>query len=240
MTSHVCEHLSAAALTILRVEAIRAARRGEAAHWPAAGADSLIGRCRMGKAAPDETGSVERCITAMRNRKVLNLALTGVLIASCAGAAAAPPAAPPPIDVPPSRPARVTMTPVVVDAAGRITPVPERRTEDLPLDIDEGEATYYASKFDGRKAASGIVFRNSEPYAAHRTYPFGTVVRVTNLANDRSVVVRVIDRGPHGTSARAKRTIIDLSQSAARDLDFMRQGRTPVLVEVLEWGTGRR
>lgn len=174
----------------------------------------------------------------MRNRRVLNAALTGVLVASCAGAAAAPPA-PPPIDVPPSRPARVTLTPVSVDAAGRITPVPERRVDELPLETAEGEATYYANKFDGRRAASGIVFRNSEPYAAHRTYPFGTMVRVTNLANDRSVVVRVIDRGPHGTSARAKRTIIDLSQSVARELDFMREGRTPVRVEVLEWGPGR-
>jgi rare lipoprotein A len=65
------------------------------------------------------------------------------------------------------------------------------------------------------------------------------VVRVTNLANERSVIVRVIDRGPHGTSARAQRTIIDVSQSAAQDLDFIRAGRVPVRVEVLEWGDGR-
>jgi rare lipoprotein A len=143
-------------------------------------------------------------------------------------------------EVPPSRPVGVTLTPVVVDAHGRMTPAPERPTaEPAPLEEAEGEATYYASRFDGRRAASGIVFRNSEAYAAHRTYPFGTLVRVTSLVNDRSVVVRIVDRGPHGSSARAKGTIIDLSQSVARELDFMRAGRIPVRVEVLEWGSGR-
>jgi rare lipoprotein A len=107
------------------------------------------------------------------------------------------------------------------------------------LSTASGEATYYANKFDGRRTASGIVFRNSKPYAAHRKYPFGTVLRVTNQANQRSIVVTVVDRGPHGTSARARRTIIDLSRSAAEQLGFVSAGRTPVRVEVLEWGDGR-
>ncbi|HSJ30873.1 MAG TPA: septal ring lytic transglycosylase RlpA family protein [Longimicrobiales bacterium] len=172
----------------------------------------------------------------MRHRIILTLVFAAGVATSCAGAAMTP--AP---EVPPSRPAAVTLTPVVVDAQGRMTPAPDRPpAEPAPLEEAEGEATYYASKFDGRPAASGVVFRNSEPYAAHRSYPFGTVVRVTNLVNDRSVIVRVIDRGPHGTSARAKRTIIDVSQSAARELDFIRAGRIPVRVEVLEWGTGIR
>ena len=107
------------------------------------------------------------------------------------------------------------------------------------LSTASGEATYYADKFDGRRTASGIVFRNSQPYAAHRTYPFGTLLRVTNEANRRWVIVRVVDRGPHGTSARARRTIIDLSRSVAERLGFVRAGRAPVLVEVIEWGDGR-
>jgi rare lipoprotein A len=107
------------------------------------------------------------------------------------------------------------------------------------LSTATGEATYYADKFDGRRTASGIVFRNSRPYAAHRTYPFGTMLRVTNVANKRWVIVRVVDRGPHGTSARARRTIIDLSRSVAERLGFVRAGRTAVRVEVLEWGDGR-
>jgi rare lipoprotein A len=176
----------------------------------------------------------------MRPRTLLNLVVTGAIV-GCAAAAAAPP-----IDVPPSSPTGITLTPVIVDAGGRMTPAaaaPSASNAAVPAEAvlaeAEGEATYYASRFDGRRAASGIVFRNSEPYAAHRTYPFGTVVRVTNLANERSVIVRVIDRGPHGTSARAQRTIIDVSQSAAQDLDFIRAGRVPVRVEVLEWGDGR-
>ncbi|HSK20541.1 MAG TPA: septal ring lytic transglycosylase RlpA family protein [Longimicrobiales bacterium] len=172
----------------------------------------------------------------MRHRIILKVVVAAGVAASCAGAAIAP--AP---EVPPSRPAGVTLTPVVIDAQGRMTPPPERPSAGMvPLEEAEGEATYYASRFDGRRAASGVVFRNSEPYAAHRSYPFGTVVRVTNLVNDRSVIVRIIDRGPHGTSERAQRTIIDVSQSAARELDFIRAGRIPVRVEVLEWGSGTR
>jgi rare lipoprotein A len=104
------------------------------------------------------------------------------------------------------------------------------------LATSEGEATYYASKFEGRRTASGIVFTNSALYAAHRTLPFGTLVRVTNLRNDRSVTVRVVDRGPWGSPEHRRRTIIDVSQRAANELDFIRRGRVRVRVEVLEWG----
>lgn len=100
------------------------------------------------------------------------------------------------------------------------------------LAVALGEATYYADKFNGRRTASGIVFSNSEMYAAHLKYPFGTLVRVTNLRNDKSVILRVVDRGPHGN----RRTIIDVSRRAAEQLGFIRAGRIPVRVEVLEWG----
>src|SRR5262245_56501419 len=63
------------------------------------------------------------------------------------------------------------------------------------LAVARGQATYYADMFEGRRTASGIVFRNTEMYAAHRNYPFGTRVRVTNLKNGRSVIVRIVDRG---------------------------------------------
>lgn len=104
------------------------------------------------------------------------------------------------------------------------------------LSVALGEATYYADKFEGRRTASGIVFSNRKMYAAHLKYPFGTIVRVTNLRNDKSVILEVVDRGPHGS----KRTIIDVSKSAAQELDFIRAGRVPVRVEVLEWGENRR
>lgn len=178
----------------------------------------------------------------MRHRSILQLAAAAGLAGSCASVAMMPPVN----EGPEPNPVRVTVTPVTVHAGGRMTPQPDtvraepEAAEPAVLAAAEGEATYYASKFDGRRTASGIVFRNREAYAAHRSWPFGTVVRVTSLVNDHSVIVTVVDRGPHGTSARAKRTIIDVSQSVARELDFIRAGRIPVRVEVLEWGTGRK
>jgi len=71
--------------------------------------------------------------------------------------------------------------------------------------------------------------------AAHPTYPFGTIVRVTNLKKDRTVEVRVIDRGPTKQN-RAEGVIIDLSRAAAEKLGMTRDGRVRVKVEVLEWG----
>lgn len=108
----------------------------------------------------------------------------------------------------------------------------------LPLATAHGEATYYADRFDGRLTASGRVFRQSAMLAAHRDYPFGTVLRVTNLANGRTVEVRVVDRLPPARTDRARRTVLDVSRGAAERLDFVRAGRVPVRLEVLEWGDG--
>jgi len=72
--------------------------------------------------------------------------------------------------------------------------------------------------------------------AAHPSYPFGTVVRVTNLANKRTVEVRVVDRGP-AKGPRAQGVLIDVSSGAAANLGFIRQGRTKVRLEVLHWGS---
>jgi len=64
------------------------------------------------------------------------------------------------------------------------------------LDMREGLASYYADRFDGRTTASGSVFDNDSLVAAHPSYPFGSVVRVTNLQNQRTIDVRIVDRGP--------------------------------------------
>jgi rare lipoprotein A len=71
--------------------------------------------------------------------------------------------------------------------------------------------------------------------AAHPTYPFGTVIRVTNLTNRRRVIVRVVDRGPT-KNVQAEGVLIDLSSGAARNLGFANSGRTRVRLEVLRWG----
>ena len=119
--------------------------------------------------------------------------------------------------------------------------VPEHLREALPekvLRAVTGEATFYADKFEGRRTASGIPFRQNQMVAAHRGFPFGTLLRVTNLRNDQSVNVRVVDRGPFAGSKRAERAIIDLSRRAAERLGYVADGRAQVRVEVLEWGEG--
>jgi peptidoglycan lytic transglycosylase len=103
------------------------------------------------------------------------------------------------------------------------------------LDVRQGLASYYGPGFEGKRTASGVAFDKTAMVAAHPTYPFGTVVRVTNLANKRQVVVRVVDRGP-AKGPRSEGVVIDVSSAAAANLGFVRQGRTRVRLEVLRWG----
>ena len=74
--------------------------------------------------------------------------------------------------------------------------------------------------------------------AAHPSYPFGTLVRVTNLSNDREVEVRILDRGPT-RAQRKKGVIIDLSRAAAEKIGMIRRGKIRVRVEVMKWGKSK-
>ncbi|HEX6211450.1 MAG TPA: septal ring lytic transglycosylase RlpA family protein [Methylomirabilota bacterium] len=111
------------------------------------------------------------------------------------------------------------------------TPAPSRGV----LEIREGLASYYGRAFHGRTTASGVPFDMNAMVAAHPRYPFGTIVRVTNLRNGRSVRVRILDRGP-ARGPQAAGVVIDLSYGAARRLGFVRDGRARVRLEVLRWG----
>jgi len=104
-----------------------------------------------------------------------------------------------------------------------------------PLEIKEGLASYYGPGFEGKVTASGVKFDKTAMVAAHPTYPFDTVIRVTNLANGRRVIIRVVDRGPT-KAIQAEGVLIDLSSGAARNLGFTNSGRTRVRLEVLRWG----
>jgi rare lipoprotein A len=108
---------------------------------------------------------------------------------------------------------------------------------DRVLETQIGDATYYASRFHGRTTASGRKFDANKAVAAHRTFPFGTVVRVTNLRNGRSVNVVIVDRGPYGKNRR-EGAVIDLSPAAAKQLGMMKRGQERVKIEVLMWGDG--
>ena len=94
--------------------------------------------------------------------------------------------------------------------------------------VQIGYASYYADKYHGRRTACGEIYDKNKLTAAHRTLPCGTVVRVTNLENGESVVVRINDRGPF-----VRGRIIDLSYEAARRLKMIRKGVVKVKVEVL-------
>lgn len=92
--------------------------------------------------------------------------------------------------------------------------------------IETGKASYYGKAHHGNRTASGERFNQNDLTAAHRTLPFGSLVRVTNLNNNRSVVVRINDRGPF-----ARGRIIDVSRKAAEALDMIRAGVVPVRVQ---------
>ena len=95
-----------------------------------------------------------------------------------------------------------------------------------------GAASYYADKFHGRKTASGETFDNGELTMAHRTLPLGTLVKVTNLANNTSVVVRVNDRGPYSGGR-----VADLSRAAAEKLKMIQRGIVDVALHIVPPGT---
>lgn len=95
----------------------------------------------------------------------------------------------------------------------------------------EGIASYYAHDFHGKKTANGEIYDMHALTAAHRSFPFGTKVRVTNTGNGRSCIVRVNDRGPFKLER-----IMDLSLGAAEALEMMKSGTASVKLEVLEWG----
>ena len=93
---------------------------------------------------------------------------------------------------------------------------------------EEGNASWYGNPFHGRRASNGETFDMYKLTAAHRTLPFDTMVRVTNLSNNKSTVVRITDRGPF-----VENRVIDLSLAAAREIESIGPGVVPVRLEVL-------
>ena len=92
-----------------------------------------------------------------------------------------------------------------------------------------GVASWYGPGFYGRRTANGEIFRKGTLTAAHRTLPFGTIVRVINLENGRSVNVRINDRGPY-----KYHRVIDLAHGAASELNMMHAGEINVRLEVID------
>ncbi len=101
--------------------------------------------------------------------------------------------------------------------------------------VQTGKASFYADKFEGQPTASGEKYKHNKLTAAHKTLPFGTKVRLTNLANNQTVEVVINDRGPYVDGR-----IVDVSKAAAEKLGFMSQGLADVSLEVTDPGDGRR
>lgn len=95
--------------------------------------------------------------------------------------------------------------------------------------VEEGWASYYANMFHGRTTASGEIFNTQKYTAAHKSLPFGTKVKVTNLNNGKSIIVKINDRGPF-----VKNRIIDLAPVVAQKLGFIQAGVAKVKIEIVE------
>jgi rare lipoprotein A len=108
-----------------------------------------------------------------------------------------------------------------------------------PKKIQVGKASYYCQSFHGKKTSLGTVYNRNHWVAAHASFPFGTLVRVIHLGNQRRVEVRIVDRGP-STTQRKNGIIIDLSRAAAEKLGMIRQGQARVRLEVLKWGQSKK
>lgn len=103
----------------------------------------------------------------------------------------------------------------------------------LSAQTQKGKATFYSKRSTGARTASGVRLHHDSLTCAHRTYPFGTLLKVTNLSNGKSVVVKVTDRGPF-----ARGRIIDLSWRAAKELGILSKGVSTVKVEVYNGAEG--
>lgn len=120
--------------------------------------------------------------------------------------------------------------PPLREIAGRPEPSRASQISSEPIRFRmRGMASWYGPGFHGNQSASGEIFNQNAMTAAHRSLPFGTKARVTNLANGRSVIVRINDRGPY-----VRGRIIDLSAGAARALGMMQSGVTSVRIDVLD------
>ena len=128
------------------------------------------------------------------------------------------------------------LSPAEADAEARATPALVSAANFDPADyaalsgrvVQQGEASFYGDEFAGRKTANGETFDPQAWTAAHRTLPLGSVVRVTNLDNGASIVLRINDRGPY-----AKDRVLDVSEAAAGVLGMEHTGTAKVRVEVL-------
>jgi rare lipoprotein A len=156
------------------------------------------------------------------------LALTGSMCLVSIGCAAKRPVS----AAPPAQPSPTPSTTAEsAKNAANVPPARHPKTPPTPAPAgytEEGNASWYGNPFNGRRASNGEIYDMHKLTAAHRTLPFETMVRVTNLNNGKSTTVRITDRGPF-----VDNRIIDLSLAAAREIESVGPGVVPVHLEVL-------
>jgi rare lipoprotein A len=99
----------------------------------------------------------------------------------------------------------------------------------ISSEIEKGTASYYANSFNGLRTACGETFSNDSLTAAHKSLPFGTIVKVTNIKNDSIILLRINDRMP-----QSNRRAIDVTLNAAKKLNFVREGLATVTIEIID------
>jgi rare lipoprotein A len=154
---------------------------------------------------------------------IFSVLALAIFVTGCAGRKPVAASAPPPV-------APAATPPATPERARRPTN-PEARTGDQPVAgayVEEGNASWYGAPFHGRRASNGEIYDMNKMTAAHRTMAFGTIVRVTNLTNGKTAVVRITDRGPF-----IENRIIDLSMAAAKSIESIGPGVVPVRLEVI-------
>jgi rare lipoprotein A len=145
--------------------------------------------------------------------------LAAVFLVGCAGRQPAANRQP----APPVQPGPEPPTETAKSDASPVIPTPR-----TGVPFEEGKASWYGAPFHGRQASNGEIYDMNKLTAAHRTLPFNTMVRVTNLNNGKSTTVRITDRGPF-----VDNRIIDLSYAAAREIESVGPGVVPVRLEIL-------
>ena len=169
-----------------------------------------------------------------RSKNAKNASFAGLFAALALSACAAqqspaPDAAPQPEPAP-----HAAAAPAAKKAALQSAAKKADKTEKTAKFSQTGKASWYGPGFHGKKTANGERFDMNTLTAAHRTLPISSRVRVTNLANGKSVVVRITDRGPyHGNR------VMDLSKAAAQELGFIRTGTAQVKIEPLAPADGK-
>jgi rare lipoprotein A len=176
------------------------------------------------------------CLTARRLERFLFAACAIVCLSAFAGCGGRKP-------IVSSRPTTPVSTPEATEEEAKrstsseptsktaATPPKKNRPADAAapsIYTEEGNASWYGAPFHGRKASNGETYDMNKLTAAHRTLPFSSIVRVTNLSNGKTTTVRITDRGPF-----VDNRIIDLSRAAAQEIESIGPGVVPVRIEVL-------